>query len=91
MNGGQIDYGTYTMGSNLFTASTINSITAYAQDKVAGNFPVTYTFSLTPKARVAAGSYIMFTMPIDVVPHDVNQMERACMSSPIAGFSESSI
>jgi len=60
---GKIDEGTYTMASNLFTPSTITSMSIYAHDRTAAFFPVKYSFTLTPKARVAKGSYIIITLP----------------------------
>jgi hypothetical protein len=91
LDDGLIDEGYYTMSSGLFTASTIDSMSVYAHDRTSGAYPVKYSFTMTPKARVAKGAYILLTLPKEVSPFDVQNMQRACGSSPLSGFSNNRI
>ena len=56
--GGQVDVGEYTFAPNLFQPSTITSFRIVPLDTTAGNYPSSYVFFITTKARVAKGASI---------------------------------
>jgi hypothetical protein len=95
--GGKIDEGSYTVSttfkkSYIQHSETSNGFTVEALDLTAGKYPVTYRFSVTPKAKVVKDSYLVVQFPDDIVPYDKVLMARACgLLTNFTGFTAASI
>lgn len=63
VGGGLIDIGQYTFEKDIFVKSYIEYFTAVVSDQTNGKFPVRYSFAVTPKGRIAKGSYLILEMP----------------------------
>ena len=75
-----MDSGSYTFASNLFVHSYISTFTATALETTAGLYPATYEFSVTPKARVPEGAYLILELPTEVEVPDRSKVVRNCFN-----------
>jgi hypothetical protein len=79
-NGGPIDSGKYTMPLNLYNASSVDSFAVTPSDTTAGAEPVTYSFTVKPRSKVAKGAYLVVQLPPEINVADVSEMSRGCQS-----------
>ena len=58
-----VDQTNFTVPGNIYTGTTVDAFSVTPNDLTSGNSPVTYNFSVTPKARVPIGGYLEIFLP----------------------------
>jgi hypothetical protein len=74
--GNQID--DWTGGKFTATFNTLSSVTITSPSYVAGDYPVTYTFTILTPYTVEANAYIYVKFPVDLYVYDTSVAADKC-------------
>jgi hypothetical protein len=77
-DGGAVDIGTFAFEETLIVAGIIKVFSIKPQDYGVGMYPVFYDFKIQPSGELYAGSFLVVTLPDDVVVYDERSLERDC-------------
>lgn len=73
-----VDEGEFTLAKGLYTGTNLTSIAVEASSLFTGSYPVTYTFTVIPKAIVTKGAYLLVTIPPELTVPSTNSLNGGC-------------